>query len=286
MESNDCFSLPYGYVYEIINLTNGKTYVGSRKLSLDHSWRQYMGSGKLIKQAILKYGTNNFRKRFLGYAATAESLYILETDFIKSQKAVGLAQYNIFTGGHAGGNTFSKLNAKTLIEIRKRQSEGIRQNLQTRSIWNSGKTAQTDPRLKTKSDRAKANGTYTKSQLGKVMSSHAKANMAISQTGNKNSQSNKLEENRVRISLANKRKLSKSGETHIQIHDLMLEALLNFNPESGSLRALCRDLGSSYTVFRNFTYAHGATNRGAECLLCVARLRYPELLSENELLSA
>lgn len=286
MESNGCFSLPYGYVYEIINLTNGKTYVGSRKLSLDHSWRQYMGSGKLIKQAILKYGTDNFRKRFLGYAVTAESLYILETNFIKSQKANGLVQYNIFTGGHAGGDTFSKLRTKTLEDVRRNQSEAQKLRFLTDTSWSKGKTAETDPRIKAKSDRAKANGTYTKSQLGKIVSDETRANMSISQTGNKSSQSNKLEENRIRIGLGNKRKLSKSGETHIQMHDRMFEALLSFNLEDGSLRALSRELSFTYTIFRHFSYAHGVTSSGAECLLCVARLRYPELLNENELLSA
>ena len=73
---------PYGYVYEIINTVNGKTYVGSRKLALDRRWRQYMGSGKLIKQAISKYGIENFRKRLIGYAPTPEELVELEGDWI------------------------------------------------------------------------------------------------------------------------------------------------------------------------------------------------------------
>lgn len=53
----------YGYVYKITNLINGKTYVGQRKIVRDKTWEDYYGSGKLIKQAITKYGKENFFER-------------------------------------------------------------------------------------------------------------------------------------------------------------------------------------------------------------------------------
>lgn len=120
---------PYGYVYEIVNTVNGKTYVGSRKLSRDKSWRHYMGSGKLVKQAIRKYGIDSFRKRFLGYAMNSEDLYNLESKWITHQKKQNLAQYNLFANGHAGGDTFSKLKTKTLEDVRRKQSEGVKESL-------------------------------------------------------------------------------------------------------------------------------------------------------------
>lgn len=119
-------SIPIGYVYETVNLVNGKTYVGRRNLDRDKSWRQYLGSGKIVNQAIAKYGRENFRKRLLGYAHSVEELADLETEWIQRRKAEGFAQYNLFTSGHAGGDTFSKLKNKTLEEVRQRQSEGIR----------------------------------------------------------------------------------------------------------------------------------------------------------------
>ena len=49
------------YVYKITNKINGKWYIGKRKHRLPFN-DPYMGSGKLIKVAIEKYGKDNFTK--------------------------------------------------------------------------------------------------------------------------------------------------------------------------------------------------------------------------------
>lgn len=91
------YPYPYGYVYKITNNINSKTYIGQRKLSLDKSWRQYMGSGVLLRQAIDKYGSENFSKTFIGYEYTIEDLNELEILYINSQKLINKAEYNIAT---------------------------------------------------------------------------------------------------------------------------------------------------------------------------------------------
>ena len=53
------------YVYEIENLINGKKYIGKRSCHCDIDKDDYMGSGKNIKEAVKKYGLNNFKKRIL-----------------------------------------------------------------------------------------------------------------------------------------------------------------------------------------------------------------------------
>ena len=89
--------IPYGYVYEIRNLINNKTYIGQRKLSLDKYWRQYMGSGILLPNAFEKYGKNNFVKSLVQYAYSIEELIEIEMYYIKKQKALGKAEYNVAT---------------------------------------------------------------------------------------------------------------------------------------------------------------------------------------------
>lgn len=132
MTESACSLKPYGYVYEIVNTVNGKTYVGCRKLSCDKRWRQYMGSGRSIRAAIKKYGQDKFVKRFLGYASTREELFELEFVTISSLKEEdGLrASYNIFNGKGAGGDTFALLDSLTMEDVRKKQSAGIRRHLE------------------------------------------------------------------------------------------------------------------------------------------------------------
>jgi hypothetical protein len=50
--------MSYGYIYKTTNLINGKIYIGQHKGCLSS---HYIGSGKLIRWAINKYGKRNFR---------------------------------------------------------------------------------------------------------------------------------------------------------------------------------------------------------------------------------
>ena len=50
--------IPVGYIYKTTNLVNKKIYIGKRqKSSFD---KNYLGSGKKLKSAIMHYGTNAF----------------------------------------------------------------------------------------------------------------------------------------------------------------------------------------------------------------------------------
>ena len=121
---------PIGYIYEVRCLVNGKSYIGLRHYHKDKGlpWEHYLGSGKLIKAAIKKHGRESFIKTLLAEATSEDELQELEWHFIKEAKEHGRAQYNLFTGKGAGGDTFAKLSEKTVDEIRKRQSEGVRRH--------------------------------------------------------------------------------------------------------------------------------------------------------------
>ena len=68
------------YIYKIINKLNGKAYIGQHKIpKYKEDFRRYMGKGIAIREAIKKYGKENFDK------------IILEEieDDIKNRKNVG-----------------------------------------------------------------------------------------------------------------------------------------------------------------------------------------------------
>ena len=67
-------------IYRITNLTNGKMYIGQHTTSnLDDG---YMGSGKLLKRAIAKYGRENFRKEWLMFCEDADELNYMERVYV------------------------------------------------------------------------------------------------------------------------------------------------------------------------------------------------------------
>ncbi len=75
----------YGVIYKITNILNGKAYIGRRKciknkLCLLH---KYWGSGSYIKNAIKKYGKENFIKEYLDFAMSDEELDKLEIIYIE-----------------------------------------------------------------------------------------------------------------------------------------------------------------------------------------------------------
>ena len=55
----------YNFIYKITNLFNGKEYIGAH--GTDNINDRYLGSGKLLKRDIKKYGNSNFERKILEY---------------------------------------------------------------------------------------------------------------------------------------------------------------------------------------------------------------------------
>lgn len=54
----------YGFIYKTINLVNSKMYIGKRHFDDKEKWKEYLGSGILLKRAIEKYGRDNFKEKY------------------------------------------------------------------------------------------------------------------------------------------------------------------------------------------------------------------------------
>lgn len=87
-------NLPEFYlIYKITNLINNNIYIGAHKTRNKEDG--YMGSGKLIKLAIKKYGLSNFKKEILHEMFSEIEMYDKERELVK----VGIGYYNLMNGG-------------------------------------------------------------------------------------------------------------------------------------------------------------------------------------------
>jgi len=89
----------YMYIYKIINRINGRWYIGKTN-GCDPN---YMGSGKLLKQAYTKYGQENFEKIILEHCLTEQELNQREKHWIQESGALtDPLSYNLAEGGSGG----------------------------------------------------------------------------------------------------------------------------------------------------------------------------------------
>lgn len=90
----------YGYIYKTTNLINGKIYIGQHTSNVFDT--KYFGSGYNIKQAIKKYGRNNFICEILQECFSYEELNSREKYWIDyfntTNRDIG---YNLCEGGIA-----------------------------------------------------------------------------------------------------------------------------------------------------------------------------------------
>jgi hypothetical protein len=108
-------------VYKTVNLVNGKYYIGVHKT--DNPYDDYLGSGKLIKAAITKYGVDSFKKEIIAIFEDKDSAYQLENELVVICKE----SYNLKIGGEGGfdyinssGLTSSKFNVSLTTDDRSR----------------------------------------------------------------------------------------------------------------------------------------------------------------------
>lgn len=91
-------------VYKIVNNTNNKYYIGVHKTNNPND--NYMGSGKAIKNAIAKYGKENFTKEILLITESKEEAYAKEKELTIDFNLTD--NYNMKLGGVGG---FTKENS-------------------------------------------------------------------------------------------------------------------------------------------------------------------------------
>ena len=101
-------------IYKITNKRNNKFYIGMHKTTNLNDG--YMGSGKLIKRAIKKYGIENFNKEILFIFDNEEDMKLKEKELV----VLNEMSYNLLEGGTGG---FGFLNKNKLNNLNKDKKE-------------------------------------------------------------------------------------------------------------------------------------------------------------------
>lgn len=103
----------YYLVYKTTNLVNGKYYIGAHQCNSLND--KYIGSGKLLKYAIAKYGINNFAREILFFASSKEEMFLKEKEFVVNCIS---ESYNLKEGGYGG---FDHVNDSSHNHIQRSQ---------------------------------------------------------------------------------------------------------------------------------------------------------------------
>ena len=95
----------YYTIYQTINLVNNKIYIGQHETVNPND--SYLGSGKILKQAIQKYGSKNFKKEVLFIYDNFNEMNDKETEIVNEEFISRIDTYNIVIGGGHHNDTFT-----------------------------------------------------------------------------------------------------------------------------------------------------------------------------------
>jgi len=115
----------YYLVYKTINKINGRYYIGAHKTRNIED--DYLGSGKLLRRAIAKYGKDSFYREILVECASSKEMYETEKDLVDHKDPMS---YNLKPGGMGGFDfvnamddnlTHSSSHAKSMVNAREKK---------------------------------------------------------------------------------------------------------------------------------------------------------------------
>lgn len=111
-------------IYKITNLINNKIYIGQHVTTNVND--DYMGSGEHIKNAIKKYGIENFKKEIIAECSSFEEMNELEKELVNHEFVQNPNTYNHSIGGSYGWKNCLKYKSEEEIyAIRKNAGDAV-----------------------------------------------------------------------------------------------------------------------------------------------------------------
>lgn len=228
------------YVYLTTNTINNMKYIGKHYGELDDA---YLGSGKLLKKDILKYGKEFFTKSILCVSKNDLENSEKEKYFIALYNAVSNPLfYNIHEGG-SGGNTTAGYSPEEKEALRRKLSEVNRGK--NNGMYGKRHTEQTKAFLSYWAEFERDNSPYRTNEF--------KQKMSILTSGSNNGMYGKKhsEESKQKMSINSKGKTAgekngmyrKSGNKalngkRIEMYDVDWNLIQTFNAKTAVLQFL------------------------------------------------
>ena len=158
------------YLYKTTNTCNGKIYIGIHQTC--NISDGYLGSGKLLKAAIKKYGKENFTKEILEIFNNEADMVLKEEEIVTVEFVSNSNNYNIMPGGKFGSldrNNLSfagKLHSSEAIEKIRNSATGRKHTAESRIKMSTNNFSNSNPEKQR--EHAKQAGSYKKSDEHKL----------------------------------------------------------------------------------------------------------------------
>lgn len=201
--------MPYGYIYILENLINGKVYVGQTS-KLDERMKAHLGGWSqppAIASAVKKYGSINFDFSIIQSCSSLEELNEREIYWIAELDCLAPNGYNLKKGGECGGSLSDETKAK--ISLRKM---GTRHTPEARKkIGDAERGSKNHNFGKPMSEETK--NKLRSSKLGTKMSEATRLKMSQAALGKKKSAETKAKISQARLKMFAKRRLEGNGNS-------------------------------------------------------------------------
>ena len=134
--------MTYHIIYKTTNIVNDKYYYGVH--STENLEDGYVGSGYGLKNAIKKYGINNFKKEIIAFFDDREQALLYESKIVNKELVENPMCYNSTIGGGSPPSRLGKISPSTLLkgenrtEKQKQAATIHSERMKENTPWNKG----------------------------------------------------------------------------------------------------------------------------------------------------